>query len=120
MLVRELTAKGAEVVEVAAYQSVCPSEIAPEALVALQQQRVNVVTFASSKTVRNFCQLVAQAFGSDWRSHLTGICIASIGPQTSKACETLLGRVDVEAREYTLEGLTKAVIQWVNSHPSQG
>ncbi|HEY9674326.1 MAG TPA: hypothetical protein V6D11_22995, partial [Waterburya sp.] len=40
------------------------------------------------------------------------VCIASIGPQTTAACRQLLGRVDIEAQEYTLEGLTHAIVQW--------
>jgi len=42
-LVKELSAKGAEVIEVAAYQSQCPVAIAPAALDALQR-RVDVIT----------------------------------------------------------------------------
>ena len=114
VLVKELTAEGAEVVEVAAYQSQCPKAIAPVALVALQQQAVDVITFASSKTVKYFYQLVAAVPElpplEEW---LQRVCIASIGPQTSKTCLALLGRVDVEAKEYTLEGLTQAVVRWV-------
>ncbi|HEY9845422.1 MAG TPA: uroporphyrinogen-III synthase, partial [Candidatus Caenarcaniphilales bacterium] len=122
-LVTGLTAKGAHVVEVPAYQSGCPAAIAPAALVALQQQIVDVITFASAKTVQNFCQLLNQAVAGDatgvaaataagpWQAWLAGVCLASIGPQTSKACTRLLGRVDLEASEYTFEGLTQAIIK---------
>ncbi|SKB13639.1 Uroporphyrinogen III methylase [Planktothrix sp. PCC 11201] len=111
ILVQELTAKGAIITEVAAYESGCPERISPEVLEALQTQKIDVITFASSKTVKNFCQLIQalpeQALTPDY---LDTICIASIGPQTSKSCMNLLGRVDIEAREYTLEGLTQAII----------
>jgi uroporphyrinogen-III synthase len=111
VLVKELTAKGAEVVEVAAYESRCPEAIAPEALAAIQRGVVDVVTFASSKTVKNFCQLLqpSQPVGENWLSWLAEVKIASIGPQTSKTCRELLGRVDVEAEEYTLEGLWRSL-----------
>ena len=105
VLVKELTAKGAHVIEVAAYQSRCPVAIAPAALDALQHQAVDVITFASSKTVQCFCQLL-EAHGG---ANLERVCIASIGPQTSKTCVSLLGRVDVEAEEYTLEGLFQSL-----------
>ncbi|PPS43354.1 uroporphyrinogen-III C-methyltransferase [Chroococcidiopsis sp. TS-821] len=108
VLVKEFTAKGADVVEVAAYESRCPQNISPEALKALQQQAVDVITFASSKTVKNFCQLLASHSGVN----LDSVCIASIGPLTSKACQQHFGRVDIEASEYTLEGLTQAIVQW--------
>jgi len=114
ILVKELTAKGAEVIEVAAYQSCCPSSVPPAAQLALQNRKVDVITFASSKTVQFFCQLTNNIFPTN--SHISklldGVCIASIGPQTSQTCHSLFGRVDVEAQEYTLDGLTEALIRW--------
>ena len=110
VLVKELTAKGAEVVEVAAYQSCCPSSIPELAKLALQNHQVDVITFASSKTVQFFCQIIETNFANN-SVNLQNVCIASIGPQTSKTCHALLGRVDVEAEEYTLEGLTQALIK---------
>lgn len=106
ILVRELTALGATVVEVAAYQSQCPIEVDSIALLALQQQQIDIITFASSKTVKNFCQLIGTSLPSGWQANLS---IASIGPQTSEACRSLLGKVDIEATEYTLPGLVAAV-----------
>jgi uroporphyrinogen III methyltransferase / synthase len=114
VLVKEFTAKGAQVIEAPAYQSCCPETIDPIALAALQNRAVNIITFASSKTVQNFCKLIAQSLelsqSQDW---LENVCIASIGPETSKSCYNLLGKLDVEAQEYTLDGLTDAIVQWV-------
>lgn len=109
ILVKELTNIGAEVFEVAAYQSQCPKQIDPQAWQALVQQQIDVVTFASSKTVKNFYQLLQQTSLASIESMLTNVCLASIGPQTSKTCHELFGRVDLEAAEYTLEGLTTAI-----------
>ena len=114
VLVKQFTAKGAEVVEVAAYESRCPQSIAPDALEALQSHKVDIITFASSKTVRNFCQLIAPY--SD--INLDGVCIASIGPQTSKDCISHFGRVDIEAEEYTLDGLLEAILAGVGKSES--
>jgi uroporphyrinogen III methyltransferase/synthase len=119
VLVKDLTSRGAVVTEVAAYQSRCPDAIAPKVLSALQTQAVDAITFASSKTVKHFCQLLQQSQGDEsWKSWLQGSCIASIGPQTSKTCQELLGRVDVEAEEHTLEGLTQAIAHWFAPHDS--
>jgi uroporphyrinogen III methyltransferase / synthase len=113
VLVKEFTAKGAQVVEVSAYQSRCPDTIAPEALEALKNHRVNVITFASSKTVQNFCQLVSAIRPSELSHNwLDEICIASIGPETTKTCKIQLGRCDLEAQEYTIDGLIDAIVQW--------
>ena len=112
VLVREFAAQGAEVVEVAAYESRCPLHADPLAVEALRQNQVQVITFASSKTVQHFCDLLETA-DLDWRTWLNDLCIASIGPQTSRACDALLGRVDVEAKEHTLPGLLQAIERWV-------
>ncbi|UBF25457.1 uroporphyrinogen-III C-methyltransferase [Kovacikia minuta CCNUW1] len=119
VLVKDFANRGAEVTEVAAYQSRCPETIAPGALEAFQNCTVDVITFASSKTVKHFCYLLQQAQGDDsWQTWLDEVCIASIGPQTSKTCESLLGRVDVEAQEYTLEGLVQAIVGWFEANDS--
>ena len=110
VLVQQLSAQGAEIVEVAAYQSKCADSFDSVALEALQQGTIDVLTFASSKTVKCFHQMLTACGGAD----LEKVCIASIGPQTSKTCQQLLERVDLEATEYTLEGLTQAIVQWAD------
>lgn len=106
VLVQEFTNLGAKVIEVPAYQSQCPAAIDPRILLALQQQQIDIITFASSKTVKHFCQLIGTSLPSGWQER---VCIASIGPQTSATCRDLLGKVDIEATEYTLPGLVAAL-----------
>jgi uroporphyrinogen-III synthase len=113
VLVKELTAKGAEVIEVAAYESCCPQSIPAAAEYALVNNAIDLITFASSKTVQFFSQLTSHIFTYN-PENLARVCIASIGPQTSKTCHSVFGRVDIEAEEYTLEGLTNAIIKWAN------
>ena len=66
ILVRTMTERGAIVTEVAAYESACPKSIPPTAKLVLENSAVDAVTFASSKTVRNFAQLMAKTFGEEW------------------------------------------------------
>lgn len=115
LLMQELTAQGASLTEVPAYQSGCPIAIAPAAATALAQGQVDIITFASSKTVKNVQQLLTQVPGID--PQLPHICLASIGPQTSVTCQDCFGRVDLEAEEYTLDGLTAAMITWASQQP---
>ncbi len=118
VLIEELTAKGAEIIEVPAYESSCPLNINLEAWNALKNKQVNIITFASSKTVKNFNILIEKALQDlslnpeqiTKESLLKDVIIASIGPLTSQSCEQFLGRFDVEAKEYTLEGLTQALM----------
>ena len=117
VLVRELIDRGANIAEVAAYQSRCPETIEPQIWQALQQKQIDIITFASSKTVRNFVQLVTAKIekSTDINALLPEVAIASIGPQTSQTCYELLHRVDIEATQYTLEGLTEAIINFNSS-----
>lgn len=117
ILCQAFTQKGAKLTEVPAYQSVCPSEIDNHVWQALVNKEVNIITFASSKTVSNFVHLLRQKLTHfpdlTLEKLLNSVLIASIGPQTSKTCHELFQRVDIEAQEYTLEGLTEAIIQLI-------
>lgn len=111
VLVRAFSDRGAIVTEVAAYQSTCPRIPDATVIAAIQAHKVDIVTFASSKTVKHFCELLQKAIGDNWSQHLEKVRFASIGPQTSKTCRALLGRVEIEAEEFTLEGLIQAVVR---------
>jgi len=66
------------------------------------------VTFTSSSTVRNFVALL----GSDEPAKiLHGISMVSIGPVTSATLRELGLHVDVEAQEFTIPGLVKALVE---------
>ncbi len=143
VLVAEFTAAGANVTEVAAYQSGCPKKIDPAVANLLLQRQVDVITFASSKTVQYFYQLLSQLLTEELdrrdRSErlkdpetendqepinllsdlLSNVYFASIGPQTSQTCIKLLGRVDMEAEEYTLDGLTQTIVKWASHRTEQ-
>ncbi|MBD2300433.1 uroporphyrinogen-III synthase [Nostoc sp. FACHB-190] len=106
-IVEELTLLGAEVQAVPTYQSNCTTEIPPLIAKAFQADKIDVVTFASPKTVGCFYQLIKSIHTE---SVLENICIASIGPVTSNACRSILNRVDVEANPYSLEGLIAAIV----------
>jgi uroporphyrinogen III methyltransferase / synthase len=110
VLIAELEQKGAKVNVVSAYESGCPQEIDELAVRSLRNHQIDILTFASSKTVKHFHQLLCQVEPqSVWTQWLLSVQIASIGTQTSIACRELLGRVDIEAEEFTLEGLVKAI-----------
>ncbi|PZO42118.1 MAG: uroporphyrinogen-III C-methyltransferase [Pseudanabaena frigida] len=110
ILVEQLQQHGAIVDAIPAYESGCPEVIDPVALAAIQNQRLDAIAFASSKTVKHFCQLLERTASTDtWKSWIAKAKIASIGPQTSKTCYELLGRVDCEAVEYTLDGLVTVI-----------
>ncbi|HHT9154868.1 MAG TPA: uroporphyrinogen-III synthase, partial [Candidatus Tripitaka sp. YC43] len=74
----------------------------------LKNGEIDVVTFTSSSTVRNFVEIVGKEnlIGLDGK-----VCFASIGPITSKTAQELGLKITIEAREYTIPGLVKAVME---------
>lgn len=96
-----LRALGAVVTEVAAYRTCLASPDTPGFTAQLQAGEIDMITFTSSSTVRNFVQLVGSGVG--------GARIASIGPITSATARELGLPVHVEAVEYTAAGLAEAI-----------
>ena len=99
---------GARVVEVAAYESRCPESLPLSTAEALATGRVSAITFSSGKTVQHTAQLLQAGLGENWREQLNGVALVSIGPQTSRSCREVLGRVDAEADPHDLDGLVVA------------
>ena len=112
---RELRKLGAQVDVVEAYETVIPQSSRKRLRSALQspKRRPDVITFTSSSTVRNFVALLGEGRGRGRPRH-TGrennrVRLASIGPVTSSTLRELGLPVDIEAAEYTIPGLIKAI-----------
>ena len=102
---------GVRVVEVAAYESGCPSSMPDPTAAALEEGSVDAIAFSSGKTAEHTAQLLEQRFGPGWTNRLEGVKVISIGPQTSRSCLQCFGRVDSEADPHDLEGLADACAQ---------
>ncbi|MBV9232254.1 MAG: uroporphyrinogen-III synthase [Chloroflexi bacterium] len=120
VLVTELQQAGAYVDEVAAYytRSVAGDDEQGQAVLRLlQQQQLDILTFTSSSTVRNFVEWLkscAQGIAGspvDLVTQQTQLTIACIGPITSQTARELGLHVDIEAQEFTIDGLVEAIIQ---------
>jgi uroporphyrinogen-III synthase len=106
----ELRKVGAQVDVVEAYETAVPkaSRARLRALLKNPKRRPHVITFTSSSTVRNFVALFAGK-GTRAKPSLEGIRFASIGPVTSATLREFGLAVHVEAREYTIPGLIRAI-----------
>ena len=107
--------KGAEVTEVAAYESSCPQYIPQMTIDALNSGEIDIIAFTSGKTVRNTVSLLKKYFGVNWLNLIEKIKIVSIGPQTSNTCEELIRKPDKEANPHDLDGLLKSCLE-INYH----
>ena len=114
LIADEFRNSGAQVVEVAAYETRCPDSIPLETINAISNRIVDAMLFSSGKTVSNSAFLLEKNFGEEWLRFLDDTKFLTIGPQTSKRCEKLFGRVDREAVKYTFEGLLDTAIDIFN------
>ena len=124
----ELRAAGAAVDVIEAYETVAPakSRVRLRALMRNAARRPHVVTFTSSSTAKNFAELLCgsgappRSDGAKPRPHtdlrkvkadsFNGIQFASIGPVTSATLRELQMPVAIEAREFTMGGLIRAIV----------
>jgi uroporphyrinogen-III synthase len=104
----ELRKAGAEVDVVEAYETVLPVNSAARLKELLaSDNRPHAITFTSSSTARNFVALLPK--GGSPKDLLRDIALASIGPVTSGTLREVGFWVDMEARDYTMEGLVAAL-----------
>ena len=113
----ELRKAGAHVDVVEAYETVVPekSRARLRALMKNKARRPHVVTFTSSSTVKNFAELL----GNVKPASLRDIQFASIGPVTSGTLRELQMPVAMEAREFTMGGLIRALVVARYAEPSK-
>ena len=100
---------GAVVDEIAAYRTVAVKGDSADLRAGLLDRKIDMVTFTSSSTVNHFVALFpADAAGE----LLANTAVACIGPITQKTAEDRGIRVDVVARDYTIAGLTQAIVEY--------
>lgn len=114
-LAEAFAAHGAEVDVIPIYQTV-PASLTATALAALQLG-VEIITFTSGSTVRNFLQAVAQE--AQAAACLQSATIACIGPQTAATAQELGLHVDLVATEHTIDGLVDALVAHFQVDSSQ-
>ena len=105
----ELTRLGATVDEVTAYRTDPVSDHTDELLDKLRSEAIDLITFTSSSTVKNFIALLPKNKHKDL---LKGVTIASIGPITTDTVKDMGFQVDITAEIYTIAGLCDAILKF--------
>ena len=105
------------------YQNVLPKSSAGEQLKndlrqALEEKSVDMVTFTSSSTVKNFVTLLDISGPDELQKLMSGIAIATIGPITAKTAESYGLTVDVQPAEYTIPDLVESIVMYFTSQPA--
>jgi len=118
-----LGSAGAEVTVAPVYQNVLPTSSAGEHLKedlhrALQEKNVDMITFTSSSTVKNFMTLLGIMTPDEMKKLMSGVAVAAIGPITAKTAEEFGLHVDVQPAEYTIPGLVDSIVMHFTSQPA--
>ena len=107
---RQLRQAGAQVSVVAAYQTALPAASGSRLRRTLTSHSgADVITFTSSSAVKNFARLAGRLL---YDGHLDGTALASVGPITSATLREHGMNPAIEARRYTMAGLSEAIASW--------
>jgi uroporphyrinogen III methyltransferase/synthase len=107
---------GAVVDVIVAYRTELPCVDVRPLAGLLVEHKIDVVTFTSSSTVRNFVRLFG---GRRLGEIVNGSMIACIGPITAATVEDLGGRVDIVADQFTVTDMLRVIVEHFepNSNP---
>ncbi|MBU1566978.1 MAG: uroporphyrinogen-III C-methyltransferase [Proteobacteria bacterium] len=112
ILSETLRGAGAQVTVAPVYQN-CPVQGDKEFLRAeLLKGGVDMVTFTSSSTVRNFLALLDDENQAELKKILADVKIAAIGPITAKTVTDSGLRVDVQPEQHTIPAMIEAIVAY--------
>jgi uroporphyrinogen III methyltransferase/synthase len=112
VLPEQLRTLRASVDVVTVYKTVKPRGVGKELKKLFEDKAIDLITFTSSSTVKNFVGLFEKARLKRW---LDGVIIACIGPITRDTAEKLGIKVHIMPKEYTIPGLTQAIVNYFES-----
>lgn len=108
VLPEKLAEAGADVELATSYETVLDDSGSRELKHMLTAGEIDIITFTSSSTVKNFAALLD---GYDLSALPASVMVACIGPVTADTAKELGFRVDLVAGEYTIPGLVRALIE---------
>lgn len=108
-----LRKRGALVDDIAIYDTVKAESDSKDAIFKdLMEGKIDIITFTSSSTVRNFLSMFPKHDASDL---LSNVRVAVIGPTTETTARKHGLDIEIIAKEATIESLTQAIVSEFNS-----
>ncbi len=108
----ELSKMGAFVDDITTYCTKANYDDAHLLLTQLKERTIDMITFTSSSTVKNFHALLPF---EEFENLMKDVTIASIGPITADTAQDLGIDVHIVAESYTIPGLCRAIQQHYNT-----
>ena len=112
ILPETLRGAGAQVTVAPVYQNVPPQGRKDELRAELESGQVDMVTFTSSSTVRNFLTMVDAKDQEELLELMKGVKVAAIGPITAKTVSDSGLNVDIQPENYTIPEMVRAIIDY--------
>ncbi len=100
---------GADVDEVTAYRTVAGRGNVPLVAGQLERGEIDIITFTSSSTVRNFVEMLGRDKAPGYARRAI---VACIGPVTARTALELGLPVHIQPGEYTINGLIQAILDY--------
>ncbi len=112
ILPETLRGAGAQVTVAPVYKNVSPEGKREQLREELESGKVDMVTFTSSSTVRNFLSMVDADTDSELKRLMHEVTIAAIGPVTAKTVTDNGLQVDIQPESYTIPDLVHAIVEY--------
>ncbi|KAF0117936.1 MAG: uroporphyrinogen III methyltransferase / synthase, partial [bacterium] len=114
VLPEEIRNSGGNIDVVPAYKNVKPLKDKETIKGFLKEGTIDVVTFTSSSTVKNFVEIFDR---DELPSLIKGITIASIGPITAETAKKLGIETDIMPKSYTIPALAEVIADYFLEMP---
>ncbi len=108
ILPEELVKMGASVDEITAYKTTAVTDESANLIKELKNKNIDLITFTSSSTVKNFAALLPADIVEDLMKDVT---IAAIGPITADTAKEMGFKVSIISESFTIPGLCDAILQ---------
>jgi uroporphyrinogen III methyltransferase/synthase len=108
ILPEELAKMGASVDEITAYRTRAVTGEAADLIKELKNKSIDLITFTSSSTVKNFADLLPAGMVEDL---MRDVIVAAIGPITADTAKEKGFKVNIIAESFTIPGLCDAILR---------
>ncbi|PID76983.1 MAG: uroporphyrinogen-III C-methyltransferase [Deltaproteobacteria bacterium] len=112
ILPETLRGAGARVTIAPVYQNVLPEDKKEELRAELESGGVDMITFTSSSTVRNFLSMLDAGDEHELADLMQGVKLAAIGPVTAKTITDSGLTVDLQPESHTIPDMIEAIVDY--------
>ncbi len=115
-LVDELIRHGAEATDLVVYETVGDSREKERLITLLKDKQIDIITFTSPSTVKQFYKMVEQL---EWQLWTKNLIFACIGPETEKCAKQLHIPIHICPAHYTIDHLLTEIVDYLKAQEGE-